>query len=100
MLVDEDAKKAGIMRALETMRENITKDTGNDLAVVHFSGHGTVIVIVQLDFHGHVTNATIRESGGEALDRAAMEAAKQWEFTPMMVQGNVVPGAASIRFEF
>ena len=39
--MDEDAKKAGIMRALETMRENMTKD--NDLAVVHFSGHGTVI---------------------------------------------------------
>lgn len=64
------------------------------------AGHGTVIVIVQLDLHGHVTNAIIREGGGEALDKAAMEAAKQWEFTPMMVQGNAVPGAASIRFEF
>jgi TonB family protein len=64
------------------------------------AGHGTVIVIVQLDLHGHVTNALIRESGGEALDKAAMEAAKQWEFTPMVVKGNVVPGAASIRFEF
>ena len=64
------------------------------------AGHGTVVVIVQLDLHGHVTNAIIRESGGEALDKAAMEAAKQWEFTPMMVQGNAVPGAASIRFDF
>jgi TonB family protein len=64
------------------------------------AGHGTVIVIVQLDLHGHVTNAIIRESGGDALDKAAIEAAKQWEFTPMMVQGKVVPGAASIRFEF
>jgi TonB family protein len=64
------------------------------------AGHGTVVVIIQLDLHGHVTNAIIRESGGEALDKAAMEAAKQWEFTPMMVQGNAVPGAASIRFDF
>lgn len=64
------------------------------------AGHGTVIVIVQLDLQGHITNAIIRESGGEALDKAAIEAAKQWEFTPMMVQGNAVPGAASIRFEF
>ena len=64
------------------------------------AGHGTVIVIVQLDLHGHVTNAIIRESRGEALDKAAMEAAKQWEFTPIMVRGKVVPGAVSIRFEF
>ena len=59
-----------------------------------------MIVIVQVDLRGRVTNVTIRESGGEVLDKAAMEAAKQWEFTPMMVQGNAVPGAASIRFEF
>jgi TonB family protein len=64
------------------------------------AGHGTVIVIVQLDLHGHVINAVVRESGGEALDKAAVEAARQWEFTPMMLRGNAVPGAASIRFEF
>jgi TonB family protein len=64
------------------------------------AGHGTVIVIVQLDLHGHVTNAFIRESGGDALDKAAMEAARQWEFTPMMARGNAIPGIASIRFEF
>jgi TonB family protein len=59
-----------------------------------------VIVIVQLDLHGHVTNAFIRESGGDALDKAAMEAARQREFTPMMARGNAIPGIASIRFEF
>jgi TonB family protein len=64
------------------------------------AGHGTVILIVQVDVHGHVTNAIIRESGGEALDKAAIEAAKQWVFTPMTVKGNAVPGVASIRFEF
>lgn len=64
------------------------------------AGHGTVIVIVQLDLQGHVTKAFIRQSGGDALDKAAMEAAKQWEFTPMTVRGNAVPGVASIKFEF
>lgn len=64
------------------------------------AGHGRVTVMVQVDVHGHVINAVIRESGGEALDRAAIEAAKKWEFTPMMIRGNAVPGMASIRFEF
>jgi TonB family protein len=64
------------------------------------AGHGTVIVIVQLDLHGHVTNAIVHESGGEALDKAAIEAAKKWEFTPMTMNGNAVPGVTVIRFEF
>jgi hypothetical protein len=43
VLLDKDANKAGIMRALETMRENMAKGGGNDLAVVHFSGHGALV---------------------------------------------------------
>src|SRR5262249_20626624 len=40
VLLDKDANKAGIMRALDTMRKNMA--TG-DLAVVHFSGHGVLV---------------------------------------------------------
>ncbi len=43
-LHDEDADRAGILRALASMKANMAKDEGGqDLAVVMFSGHGALI---------------------------------------------------------
>jgi len=42
-LFDADARKSGIMDALQTMREGMSKGAGNDLAVVYFSGHGAMV---------------------------------------------------------
>jgi WD40 repeat protein len=42
-LPDDKASKAGIFDALDTMDRNMAAGTGQDLAVVMFSGHGTVI---------------------------------------------------------
>jgi TonB family protein len=64
------------------------------------SGHGIVLVEVALDAHGHVVDATIKQSAGDALDAAALKAAMQWEFTPMFIKGVAVPGSAKIRFDF
>jgi TonB family protein len=63
-------------------------------------GHGTVLVDVVLDAHGHVVDAKIKQSAGEALDAAALKAAMQWEFTPMIIKGVAGPGYATLRFEF
>jgi len=43
VLSNQNANKAGILRALKTMQEGMAKGTGNDLAVVHFSGHSALI---------------------------------------------------------
>jgi uncharacterized caspase-like protein len=43
MLLDKDANKKGIRRALEGIREAMKKGSRNDLAVVHFSGHGALV---------------------------------------------------------
>jgi len=64
------------------------------------SGHGTVLVDVALDAHGHVTSADVRQSAGQALDDAAVSAAMQWEFQPMLIQGRRVPGRMTLRFDF
>lgn len=64
------------------------------------SGHGTVLVDVVLDAHGHVVDAKIKQSLGEAGDAAALKAAMQWEFTPMIIKGVAVPGSATLRFDF
>jgi len=63
-------------------------------------GHGTVLVDVVLDAHGQVVDAKIKQSADQALDAAALKAAMQWEFTPMMINGVAVPGYATLRFDF
>jgi hypothetical protein len=43
VLLDKDANKGGILRALKTMRAGMEASGGDDLAVVHFSGHGALV---------------------------------------------------------
>jgi WD40 repeat protein len=43
VLRDKDASKLGIVRALATMRTGMQAGGGNDMAVVHFSGHGALV---------------------------------------------------------
>lgn len=43
VLLDKDASKTGILRALKTMRAAMEAGSGNDLAVIHFSGHGALV---------------------------------------------------------
>jgi uncharacterized caspase-like protein len=44
VLRDKEATKAGILRGLATLRQNMAAgEPGQDLAVVHFSGHGAMI---------------------------------------------------------
>jgi TonB family protein len=64
------------------------------------TGHGKVIVDVQLDPRGHVRTAEIRQSAGKDLDAAAIQAAMRWEFTPMLIRGHAAPGHAVIEFKF
>jgi WD40 repeat protein len=43
VLLNEDANKGGILRALKTMQTGMKAGGGDDLAVVHFSGHGALV---------------------------------------------------------
>ena len=43
MLLDRDATKPGILRALSIMRDGMAAGDGHGLAVVHFSGHGAMV---------------------------------------------------------
>jgi uncharacterized caspase-like protein len=43
VLLDKDANKTGILRALKNMRAAMASGSGNDLAVIHFSGHGALV---------------------------------------------------------
>jgi uncharacterized caspase-like protein len=43
VLLNKDANKAGILRALKIMRAGLESGAGDDLAVVYFSGHGALV---------------------------------------------------------
>ena len=43
VLLDKDANKTGILRALKNMRAAMASGGGADLVVVHFSGHGALV---------------------------------------------------------
>jgi WD40 repeat protein len=42
-LLNQDASRGGILRGLQTLRTEMERGGGNDLAVVHFSGHGMTV---------------------------------------------------------
>jgi WD40 repeat protein len=43
VLLDKDANRKGILQALDDMRKAMASGGGNDLAVIHFSGHGALV---------------------------------------------------------
>ena len=83
MLADKDANRLGIMEALATMRRHMMAGGGNDLAVVHFSGHGAVVdgrlylLPYEIDARD---DASIKASGLKAdeLKDELLELAKYW----------------------
>ena len=49
---------------------------------------GTVILIIDVDANGNVTNVAVEKSSrNRDLDRAAMEAARKWRFEPALHRG-------------
>ncbi|HEY1754275.1 MAG TPA: TonB family protein [Bryobacteraceae bacterium] len=61
---------------------------------------GTATLSVDIDATGAVTNAQVIRSLGLGLDEKALEAVKQWKFTPGTRDGNPVPVQAQVQFSF
>jgi len=62
---------------------------------------GTVVVRVEVDAGGKPAGvALVRRSGSRDLDRAAMEAVREWRFQPAQRDGHPVAGSLEIPFDF
>jgi len=61
---------------------------------------GTVVLIVWVDREGKVRKAVVLKTDAEILNAAAIEAAKQWIFTPAIMQHGPVSVWVSIPFRF
>ncbi len=62
--------------------------------------HAQVVVLVTIDATGHVAQVSIAESGGKALDEAAMAAMRQWTFEPARRNGRPVAARIKVPFHF
>jgi TonB family protein len=64
--------------------------------------HGTVRVVVKVrvDKSGAVSSAVPASSPSRFFSDAAIQAAKQWDFTPAKVSGQPVPSDWLVRFDF
>jgi protein TonB len=60
---------------------------------------GTVILEVIVDEQGGVRDVTVLRSVG-ALDRAAIEAVKQWQYTPLVLNGIPTPFVVTVTLNF
>ena len=60
---------------------------------------GTVIIEARVEPDGHVSNARVLRSI-PLLDKAAMDAVMQWEFTPTLVNGKPVPVVVTTTLQF
>ena len=62
---------------------------------------GEVILIIDVDANGNVTNVSVeRSSRNRDLDRAAMEAARKWKFNPSIVNGQKAAGRVRVPVNF
>ena len=62
---------------------------------------GEVILIIDVDANGNVTNVSVeRSSRNRDLDRAAMEAARKWKFNASIVNGQKAAGRVRVPVNF
>ena len=62
---------------------------------------GEVILIIDVDANGNVTNVAVEKSSrNRDLDRAAMEAARKWKFNPAQSGGQKAAGRVRVPVNF
>jgi len=70
-------------------------------AALRRGDRGTVVVRVEVDAGGKPAGvALVQRSGSRDLDRAAMEAVRDWRFQPAQRDGHPVAGSIEIPFDF
>jgi periplasmic protein TonB len=63
------------------------------------NAQGTVVIDALVDASGKVKSARVRNSI-PLLDKAALDAVKQWEFTPALLNGRPVPANMTLTIKF
>lgn len=62
---------------------------------------GTVILVIDVDANGNVTNVSVEKSSrNRDLDRAAMDAARKWRFNAGQAGGQKTAGRVRVPVDF
>ena len=61
---------------------------------------GVVVLEAAIDKDGRVTNARVTSAPNPLLDMAALEALKQWEYEPYLVNGKARPVLFTVMMNF
>ncbi|MFN0063595.1 MAG: TonB family protein, partial [Myxococcaceae bacterium] len=61
---------------------------------------GVVTLLVTVDAKGAVEDASVAESAGEAFDHAALDAIRQWRFSPAKRNGTPIVSRVQVPFRF
>lgn len=69
-------------------------------ALVAARKHADVVLAVTVDAEGHVSKVDVKESGGDELDAAAIEAVRKWTFRAGTKDGVPFPMRISVPFHF
>lgn len=64
------------------------------------TGDGTVLLWGEIDKAGRVSAVIVVHSAGSAFDQAALEAVKQWRYSPAILCGEPIENASSFRVAF
>jgi TonB family protein len=59
-----------------------------------------VVLTVTIDAAGHVEDAVLAQSGGQAFDDAALDAVKRWTFVPPTKDGKPIQSKIHVPFVF
>lgn len=71
------------------------------IAAARAREEGTVLVRADIDASGKPTNVEVtRRSGSRELDRAAVDAVRQWTFEPAMQGGKAVASSVQVPVDF
>jgi protein TonB len=80
-----------------TVRKSVKPE--HPLAAMKARVEGTVVVEALVDEQGRVADVRVTKSI-PLLDQAAMDAARQWEFTPTLMNGEPVPVLLQLEMDF
>ena len=61
---------------------------------------GVVVLTIEVDSNGKVSNVQVRQSLGLGLDEKAIEAVSHWRFQPALLDGKPVTTEATIQVNF
>jgi TonB family protein len=61
---------------------------------------GTVILEATIDTQGNVAKVRVLKGGVESLNKAAIEAIRQWKYEPVVIEGKAVPSTFTVTIKF